>query len=1103
MDSALPGGEQLRRLRSRAGLSQLDLAERSGLSVRALRNLESGLVDRPHPASIRRLSAALGVAAAEVAGLLGAPSGQPDQDKHFSAPWPVRVALLGPLTIRQGDAVVELGSTMQYTLLGLLAVQPNRTVGIEEIVDVLWPDDPPRTCRRLVPAYVARLRQVLEPERDAGAPARVLRHTAGGYRLELDAGRLDLVEFERLADAAARTWATGAGEPAWQLYSEACACWRGPLLAGAAPRLRAHPAAVAVARSRIEAVLAWADVALALGRGDGLVGRLRAVCAEEQLHEGLAARLMLAMAADGDQAAALEVYRAIRDRLDDQLGVGPGLELRTAHLRILRGHSPAVVRAAGAAVRSSAAVPREERIPTQLPAEAPGFTGRRGALAALARLSPGHAAADADSADSSLIVISGMGGVGKTALAVHWAYRIRSRFPGGQLYVNLRGYAEDGPLRPIEALTGFLAVLGVGAGQMPTDEAQATALYRSRVAEKPVLVLLDNAIDPDQVRPLLPTGPGSLALITSRRRMAGLIARDGAHRLALGALDPQESVELLTRTLGAGRVAAESAPTEQLADLCAHLPLALRIAAANLLIRPRSLISEFVGRLTAADRLTALEADDDRSAAIRGAFELSCAWLTADERRVFRLLGLAPGPDIAHEAAAALTGLTVEQAERTLDRLAAHHLLDDGDPGRFALHDLLRFYACELAADEEDAGSRHAAMSRLTSYYRAGVAQAAQLLYPHQLHLPAPDAPRTPPPAPSETARTRRPGPFADGPAALAWLDRERANLVALIVHLAKHGPHAEAWGLADLFNGYFTLRLHLVDWQTAAEAAARASEASGDAAVRAASEIRLGTVYELQCDYAAAARHHSSAARLAAEAGWTGCRAVALNNLARHHWLTGDVGTTIDLLTESLALNRASGRSEGEAVVIANLAVAHVEQAAERGKDGEDGGESLAAAESLLTQALALHQRIGDRRNQGETLRCLAEVHRDLGDFPQALECAEQALNIARDSGDTRFEVTALNTQATVQVRLGYGDLAVTAHRQALDATRDIGDRRLEAQVLLDLADTHAQLGHREDAEIAVQDVLSIARQINSGLLARRVERALHRIQVAPTEPA
>lgn len=1035
----------LRLLRVRAGLNQQELATRAGMSVRALRYLESGRVARPRAASLNRLAAALGVEVTELATVLAA-------EPVVTSPVRVRIGVLGPLRVWHGDAEQVLAAPMPRLLLGLLATQPGRTAGVAEIVDLLWPDDPPATAPQLVQTYVGQVRRLLEPDRVEGSPWRVVRREAGGYRLDTDG--LDLLDCLDLAARARQAWADGLAEPAWQWYREAWSCWRGPALLGE-PRLREHPAVSAVARLRITTASGWADVAFALGRYGDVVEPLRTLCGEEPLHEGLAARLMLALAGSGQQAAALSLFEQVRARLDEQLGVAPSAELRAAHLRVLRGQLPSPTGTARTAV------------PRQLPTDVASFVGRDTHLRDLDAL-----------LDLRLPVvnIAGMGGIGKTALAVRWAHRVRDRFPGGQLYVDLRGHSTDPPLRPLEALAHLLRGLGVPPDRMPDDEAQAAALYRGQLATRPVLVLLDNAADAGQVRPLLPGGDGSLAVVTSRGELGGLIAREGARLVRVDALAAAEAHALLAEMLGGQRTDGEPAAVAELARLCAYLPLALRIAAANLTTNPGYRVADYVTRL-AGDRLAALSVRGDASTAVRATFRLSVDALPAGERQVFRLLGVVAGPDIAVDAVAALLGTTVSAARASLDALAARQLVAESAPGRHALHDLLRWYAAELADAEEDPADRDAALTRLADHYGAAVADAAELLYPHLLRVPG-------------TIRPERPNRFGANAAALAWLDAEVANIVALVGQLNARGRHAAAWDVAHRSNGYFLLRMDNVAWQSIVDAALAAAAAWGGQAEQAMAELQAGMLAAAPGRSALSARHSGRAADLARAAGWTECEAVALNNLARCHWVAGRVGDTIDQLAEALVLHREAGRQAGEAVTLANLGAAYVERS--RDEDDVDRRASLAHAKTLLHQALTLHRGIGDRRNEAETLRVLAEVHRDLDDLAPALALGVAALGMAQETADIRTEIGALSTLATVQVRQGNASDGLRYHERALALARDKDQQPMQAQVLLDRADSYLRLGQPEAAFFAVQDALVIGRLLGSGLFDLRGRRLL-----------
>lgn len=1048
----------LRMLRLRAGLSQQDLAARAGMSVRAVRYLESGQVARPRAASLHRLAAALCVEVDTLVGVLDTASGP-------VSPRPVRtqIGVLGPLRVWHDDAEQPLEAPMQRLLLGLLATQPRRTVGVAEIVDVLWSDSPPATAAQLVQTYVGQVRRLVEPDRRDGAPWRVLRRESGGYRLDADG--LDLADCLDLAARARQAWTDGLAEPAYQCYREAWSCWRGPVLLGLPSRLREHPAVSAVARLRVTILIEWADVAFALGQYDELVEPLRMVCDEEPLHEGLAARLMLALAGGGRQSAALALFERVRERLDDDLGVAPGTELRAAHLRILRGQ----LRSPSGMTDGPAMVAR------QLPTEVTCFVGRTGHLRELDAMLGQHGAR------GPAVMIAGMGGVGKTALAVHWAYSVRDRFPGGQLHLDLRGHSVDPPLRPLEALAQLLHGLGVPAERIPGDEPRAAALYRSQLARRPVLVLLDNAADATQVRPLLPGGDGSLAVVTSREELGGLIAREGARLVRLEALGEAESHALLTEMLGARRTDGEPAAVAELTRLCAYLPLALRIAAANLTTRPGHRIADYVTRL-ARDPLAALSIPGDATTAIRATFRLSVDALSAGERRMFRSLGLTAGPDIALETLAALLGMSADAARRSMDVLVARALVTEPSPGRYVLHDLLRCYAAELAAEEEDRAERDAALTRLAGHYRTAVAAAADILYPHLLRMP--DA--------GNAAPTR----FAGKDAALTWFEAEAANLVALVVALNAQGHYTEAWEIAHLSNGYFLLRMDSATWQSLVTAAAVAAEAAGGPFEQAMAHLQSGMVMATPGQSAESARHNARAAELARAAGWVECEAVALNNLSRCHWTAGRVEDTIHQLTEALVLHRRAGRQAGEAVTLANLAAAYAERS--RDESGLARRASLVHAKTLLDQALTLHRAIGDRRNEAETLRVLAEAHRDLEDLAPAHTLSVLALGMAQDSADTRAEIGALSTLATVLARQGNASEALRYHERALHLAEAKDQPYLQAQVLLDQADSLLRLGKPDSALLAVQDALVLGRLAGSALFELRGRRLLARIPSA-----
>lgn len=1070
-----PEAGPLRRLRVAAGLSQQETARRSGMSVRALRYLENGSVTRPQASSIRLLAEVLGVPAQELAQYFA-----PDSSARGASPRGVSVEALGPLVLRRDGNEVPLGPPMRRSLLGLLAVQPGRLVGVGEIVAALWPTSPPATCRQLVHTYVSGLRRLLDGAAGVSQDEGVLRSSADGYRLELDEESLDVARFERLSAQGHEAVASHAFDSAAQLFSEAWLLWRGPMPTSD-PRLAQHPAVVRLVQLRAQCVLGWADAAFILGRYGQVAPALRILVDENPLEERAAARLVLALAGEGRQAEALAAFERTRDALDEGLGVRPGAELKTAHLRVLRGQLPPTAR------RGSGAYDP----PAQLPADASAFVGRAKHLAAL------DAVVGADGLADRVVLITGMPGAGKTALALHWGHRMRERFPDGQLYVDLRGHSREAAVPPTHALGGFLQGLGVGLDQVPDDAEQAAAAYRSRLADRKVLVVLDNAASAEQVRPLLPGSAGSLALITSRHRLGGLVAREAARVLALAPLAAEESHRLLVRLLGAERALAEPEAVIETAELCAQLPLALRIAAANLATRPEMRIARFNDRLRTGDRLGTLEVSDDADTAVRAAFQLSCDELPDAERRMFRLLALMPGSDAGVEPAAAMAGIGPHEAERHLRRLTDRHLVFEPSLDRYALHDLLRLHARQLswprAADARpapgdpscgcaDAGE-HAGLIRLARHQRDRLAAAARLLYPHLLQLPD---------DPSDPAAVNW---NADD--ARAWLEREHSGVLALTHRLSGIRHHQDTWRLTDLLSGYFMLRGSTGQWAEACEAAYATAQSHGSAHVRAAMQMHTAVVLHFNGQPARAAQRFHAAAETAREAAWLPGEAVALNNLAICQFTAGEPGLAIAALEQALARHRQAGRIAGEAVTLSNLGAAFIAKARERATEAERRA-ALRTAINYLNDGLALHRTISDRRNEAETLRALAEAHRDAGRLALSLSHATEAIQLARETQDRRFEAAALCLLGTIHARLGQVSEALAHRAQGLDAAAQLHDPGLEGEASLAAADTSAVLGLAQDALVHLDNARVLARQIGSGQLERRCGLLARRMETA-----
>ena len=998
----------------------------------------------------------------------------------------MRFRVLGPLQLWNGREWTGVGAAQQRVVLALLLCEANRVVPVERMIDELWHDDPPARAVNTVQAYVLRLRRAL----DDRAGKRLVTQRPG-YRLLVAEGELDAQLFEQGLAAGQQALADGRPQEAAEGLRAALELWRGPALEDVPPAATLAAEIARLAQQRLSAIEAHGDALLELGRHQELVDALAEAVAEHPLRERLREQLMLALYRSGRRADALEVYRAGRRTIIDELGLEPGPDLRALEQAVLND-DPALRWTARSA--QAAATP----VPAQLPAASATFVGRREHLQVL----DDTAAASSDgfaTAPVLITAIAGTAGVGKTALAVWWAQRARRRFADGQLYIDLRGHAEGTPVRPIEALARFLHALGVPAEQIPSEVEPAAALYRTLVADKRMLVLLDNAGDADQVRPLLPGGPGCMAVITSRHRLSGLVAVQGARPLTVDVLTPDESLTLLRSMLGSARVEQEPAAAARLAELCGHLPLALRIAAANLGEHPQLRLAEHVAELQRGDRLGVLAVAGDAHAAVRRAFTLSYVALAPAAARLFRLVGTAPVPDVTPASAAALAGTDVAEATWVLETLANAHLLVVRSPGRYGLHDLLRLYARERSHDDDPAEARDAALQRLCDHYLRGADAGARQLYPERLRLEVPPAS-----LPSLD--------FGDRDAALAWIDGEFHNIKALLRHAAAHGPRRPAWLIADTLRGYFWLRVGAVDWTAVAGAGLAAAEGEGDARAQSAAHLSLGDAARCQSRYEQAIAHYLQAAALAAEDGWVDGRAAALGNLGNTYWRVGRLHESAEQHTLALALDREIGRPAGQAASLSNLGVVYRElgrlcdaadylaqalridaQLASRNPGAMDLtslGEvhfalgELDAAHDELVEALALHRDLDDRDSEADTLRVLAAVFDAQGRHDAALDAARDALTLARETGNRRIEADTRNVLAGIHRRLGRWDEAATVHEQAVEIARATHERYPETAALIGLSGVQLALGRHERAQEHADRALALARGAGYRLL-------------------
>jgi DNA-binding SARP family transcriptional activator len=890
---------------------------------------------------------------------------------------------------------VSLGGSRPLIVLAGLLLRPNQVVSVNELARWLWDDDDQRRSKGALQTYVLRVRRALGDE----VPVRTER---GGYLIEIDEAKLDLTRFRALATRGKAAAARGELRQAADLLSAALAQWRGPAMVNVESDALHRDEVAHLSEERLRVREQWADALLGLGDYAMVIPGLAELTRGNPLRERLHEQLMVALYRSGRQAEALAVYHGISGVLAEELGLDPGASLQRAHQAILTGDQ-ATDFSTGAGHARYRLSP-EPLIPRQLPADLGNFAGREADLKALwalvPELLPGEPAIDG-SASTPIASIEGMGGIGKTTLAIHFAHEVVDRFPGGQIYVNLRGYGPGDPVEPAAALEAMLTALGVPADRIPSDLDGRAALWRTHSAGRRLLVVLDNAGSTEQVRALLP-GPGCLVLVTSRWQLRALAATYGAHRLALDQLAEAAAITLLAATIGVDRVKADCVAAERFVDYCGRLPLAIRILAVRADQFPDVPLAKFVAELDGEhDRLGSFDLADGDETNIRAVFSRSYQALNEGAARLLRLLGLPAVPGFSAPAAAALAGVDLAQARTSLGHLASAYLIGQPSLGRYQFHDLIRVYAGELSHRFEDDAERVAASDRLLNWYLGSAMNASRILRPERhyllISLDDPNAGLN----------------FASYQQALDWFDEESGNLVAAVSLAFREQRYDHCWQLAWLMQSFFITRARLEEWRSVFDVALRAARLARNKPGEAGILSGLGVAHGV-------ARQHADSLRY---------------------------------LQQVLELQRELGAREGEARALYNLALS------------ADGSGDQERAYGHALEALRLIRELNLGVLEADVLQALADISSAMGRHESALELADRALTIWRRGGIAEEERFAQQSRGRALIGVGRYDEGVACMRLAVEMFFTRGELYEAADVLNQLGVVFLTAGDRSQA--------------------------------------
>jgi len=929
----------------------------------------------------------------------------------------VRVQILGSLRLWRGDVELNAGPRQQAHVLALLAARVGQPVSTEDLIDLIWADDAPASALNVIHKYIGALRRLLEPAVPARSSGRYLHRRGNAYVFTAGPDMLDLVSFRELRGAGLAALGRQARDVALDYYVEALALWKGHAGTGFADG-STSPVLTALDDEFHAACSAAAELAVSSGQPERVIAPLRLATSMALFHEPVHASLVTALGAAGRQAEALSAFHAVRDRLAEELGIDPGPPLQAAHLRVLaqtpREELDVLPRAPGpdigepVAPRVVAARVRPGGVPRQLPTDISRFVGRALPLKKLDEL-----LSDLTTASAAVATIVGTAGVGKTSLAVRWAHSVAARFPDGQLYANLRGFDPTGAVaRTDEVLRGFLAALGAPSQSLSATVESLVSQYRGYLADRRVLVVLDNARDASQVRPLLPGASGGFVVVTSRDQLTGLVALDGAEPIAIDVLDPGEAYDLLTRRLGPARLAAEPDAVAEIIARCARLPLALAVTAARAAVRSELPLAGLVEQMREAQTPLDALGGTDAASDVRAVFDCSYAALREPAATLFRRLGPHPGPDLTVPAAASACGLPVARVRPLLAELAGANLISEHQPGRFAFHELLRAYAADLAERLDTADDRRRATRRLIDHH-VHSADTANRHFGKAKHSPV----EPPPAGPGVTVVEP-----ADEQQTLAWFDAEVANLIAIARQVEADELDRHTIAFAAILETYLRRRSLTQLWLSLQEAAVQAAERLGDpAALRAAFSCLGGALKQI-----------------------------------------GDHGQAVQLYQRTLDLGPDPDPVRQGGIHLSLCAVLN-----DLGRDAEAMAEA--------NRALALFQAGNDRDREAAARNDIGWNHYLAGDYDQALASCTQALAMFEAVGNRSGQAYTWDSLGQAHHKLGHEDEASACHLRSIAMLRELGHRHSEAMVLLHFGDCHEAGGRDGEARLAWQEALTI----------------------------